>query len=37
MQGTTDLLDAGFAAYFVKPIDTDEFPDLVRRFCAGGP
>ena len=31
------LLDAGFAGYVAKPIDTDEFPDLVRRFCAGGP
>jgi two-component system cell cycle response regulator DivK len=31
------LLDAGFAGYVTKPIDTDEFPDLVRRFCAGGP
>ena len=31
------FLDAGFAGYVVKPIDTDEFADLVRRFCAGGP
>jgi two-component system cell cycle response regulator DivK len=29
------LFDAGFAGYVVKPIDTDEFPDVVRRFCAG--
>lgn len=25
---------AGFAGYLVKPIDTDAFPDLVRRYCA---
>ena len=31
------LFDAGFAGYVVKPIDIDEFPDVVRRFCAGGP
>jgi hypothetical protein len=31
------LVDAGFAGYIVKPIDTDAFPDLVRRFCALGP
>jgi two-component system cell cycle response regulator DivK len=31
------LFDAGFAGYVVKPIDTDEFPDVVRRFCARGP
>ena len=31
------LFDAGFAGYVVKPIDTDEFPDIVRRFCAGEP
>lgn len=30
------LFDAGFAGYVVKPIDTDEFPDVVRRFCAPG-
>src|SRR5439155_25587621 len=30
------LFDAGFAGYIVKPIDTDEFPDLVRGFCAFG-
>ena len=29
------LFDAGFAGYVVKPIDIDEFPDVVRRFCAG--
>jgi two-component system, cell cycle response regulator DivK len=28
------LFDAGFAGYIVKPIDIDEFPDVVRRFCA---
>jgi len=31
------LLDAGFSGYVVKPIDTDEFLDVVRRFCAPGP
>ena len=31
------LLDAGFAAFIVKPFDTDAFPDLVRRFCERGP
>jgi two-component system cell cycle response regulator DivK len=31
------LLDAGFAGYIVKPIDVDEFPDLVRRFAASRP
>jgi two-component system, cell cycle response regulator DivK len=30
------LSDAGFAGYIVKPIDIDEFPDLVRRFCERG-
>jgi two-component system cell cycle response regulator DivK len=30
------LFDAGFAGYLVKPIDIDELPDVVRRFCAGG-
>ena len=30
------LFDAGFVGYIVKPIDTDEFPDVVRRFCAHG-
>ena len=30
------LFEAGFAGYIVKPIDTDEFPDVVRRFCAHG-
>lgn len=28
------LSDAGFAGYLVKPIDTDELPDLVRGFAA---
>jgi two-component system cell cycle response regulator DivK len=28
------LFDAGFSGYVVKPFDTDEFPDVVRRFCA---
>jgi two-component system cell cycle response regulator DivK len=31
------LLDAGFAGYIVKPIDIDEFPDVVRGFCTPGP
>ena len=31
------LLDAGFAGYIVKPIDTDDFPDVVRRYCGRGP
>jgi two-component system, cell cycle response regulator DivK len=31
------LLDAGFAGYIVKPIDIDEFPDVVRGFCTRGP
>jgi two-component system, cell cycle response regulator DivK len=31
------LLAAGFAGYIVKPIDTDAFPEVVRRFCARGP
>ena len=29
------LADAGFAGYVAKPIDIDEFPDQVRRFCRG--
>ncbi len=28
------LIDAGFAGYVAKPIDIDEFPRLVRGFCA---
>ena len=31
------LFDAGFAGYIVKPIDSDAFPDVVRRFCERGP
>jgi two-component system, cell cycle response regulator DivK len=31
------LFDAGFAGYVVKPIDIDEFPELVRRFCPRRP
>ena len=31
------LFDAGLAGYIVKPIDIDELPDVVRRFCARGP
>jgi two-component system cell cycle response regulator DivK len=30
------LSDACFAGYIVKPIDIDEFPNVVRRFCGGG-
>ena len=30
------LADAGFAGYLAKPIDIDEFPDEVRRFCRRG-
>ena len=30
------LFDAGFAGYIVKPIDIDEFPNVVRRFCTRG-
>ncbi len=29
------LLGAGFAGYLEKPIDTDEFPHQVRRYCSG--
>ncbi len=29
------LSESGFAGYIAKPIDTDELPDLVRRFAAG--
>ena len=28
------VLEAGFAGYVVKPIDIDELPTVVRRFCA---
>jgi two-component system cell cycle response regulator DivK len=31
------LLDAGFAGAISKPIDIDELPELVRRFCARDP
>ena len=34
--GEAWLFDAGFAGSVVKPIDIDEFPELVRRFCAPG-
>lgn len=30
------FLDAGFVGYLLKPIDIDEFPAAVRRFCARG-
>lgn len=35
-EGTAWLADAGFAGYIAKPIDIDEFPDQVRRFCRRG-
>ena len=31
------LFDAGFAGSIVKPIDIDELPDVVRRFCLRRP
>ena len=31
------LIDAGFAGSIAKPIDTDAFPNVVRRFCARAP
>jgi two-component system cell cycle response regulator DivK len=31
------LFDAGFAGYIVKPIEIDEFPNVVRGYCARGP
>jgi len=30
-------VEAGFAGYVVKPIDIDEFPEVVRRFCTVAP
>ena len=35
-EGTAWLAAAGFAGYLAKPIDIDEFPDQVRRFCRRG-
>ena len=35
-EGTAWLADAGFAGYLAKPIDIDEFPAQVRRFCRRG-
>jgi CheY-like chemotaxis protein len=35
-EGTAWLADAGFAGCLAKPIDIDEFPDQVRRFCRRG-
>lgn len=29
------LLAAGFAGYLEKPVSVGEFPDQVRRYCAG--
>ncbi len=31
------LTAAGFAGRIGKPIDIDDFPEVVRRFCARGP
>ena len=31
------LVEAGFAGYIAKPIDTGEFPNAVRGYCARGP
>ena len=31
------FLDAGFAGYLAKPIDIDELPRLVRRYCGNNP
>ena len=28
------LTRAGFAGYLEKPIDVENFPDQIRRFCA---
>ena len=35
-EGPAWLSDAGFVGYLAKPIDIDEFPDQVRRFCRRG-
>jgi two-component system cell cycle response regulator DivK len=38
LHGREDWLsDAGFADYVVKPIDIEEFPDVIRRLCARRP
>jgi two-component system, cell cycle response regulator DivK len=29
------LLDSGFAGYLEKPIDIEQFPHQVRRYCGG--
>jgi two-component system, cell cycle response regulator DivK len=34
-EDTAWLADAGFAGHLAKPIDIDEFPEQVRRFCRG--
>ena len=31
------LFEAGFAGFIVKPIDTDDFPNVVRGYCARSP
>ena len=36
LDGDADwVFAAGFAGYLEKPIDVREFPDEVRRYCAG--
>lgn len=36
LEGAADwFLAAGFAGYVEKPFSVREFPDLVRRYCAG--
>jgi two-component system, cell cycle response regulator DivK len=35
LEGADWLLAAGFAGYLEKPISVREFPDQVRRYCAG--
>jgi two-component system, cell cycle response regulator DivK len=35
--GNEWFLDSGFAGYLPKPIDIDELPRLVRRYCAKSP
>jgi two-component system cell cycle response regulator DivK len=35
LEGADWLLAAGFAGYLEKPISVRDFPDQVRRFCAG--
>jgi two-component system cell cycle response regulator DivK len=35
LRGADWLLAAGFAGYLEKPISVRDFPDQVRRYCAG--